>query len=177
MPEDIKESGLARLAGYMSGNNKNNDIDTREDRVPEKAAWLSNILSIMQPAKGTMDRSDLKAIDKHVGSKIKVARLLRGCSLQEIAGCTRISYQQLQKYEKATNRISASRLYQIASILEFPPSYFFDGLSFTATDSRPPFQEDQVEVLRCYGALPDESKEDILALMKIMAARRGMCRQ
>ncbi|EYR84213.1 helix-turn-helix domain-containing protein [Shinella sp. DD12] len=64
-------------------------------------------------------------IDVEVGSKIRLRRLLVGMSQQELAAQLGVTFQQVQKYEKGTNRVSASRLQQIATIFRVPPSFFF----------------------------------------------------
>lgn len=67
--------------------------------------------------------------DKHVGSMVRMRRLELGLSQTKLAGGLGITFQQLQKYEKGTNRISASRLQQIASLLKVPVTFFFVGVS------------------------------------------------
>jgi transcriptional regulator with XRE-family HTH domain len=66
-------------------------------------------------------------IDKHVGARVRMQRLLLGMSQQKLAKALGLTFQQVQKYEKGTNRIGASRLQQIASILQVTPSFFFEG--------------------------------------------------
>lgn len=67
------------------------------------------------------------AIDVEVGARIKLKRKLIGMSQQSLAGKLGVTFQQVQKYEKGTNRVGASRLSQIATALDVPMSYFFDG--------------------------------------------------
>ena len=66
--------------------------------------------------------------DKHVGSRVRMRRLMLDLSQTELADALGISFQQVQKYEKGTNRISASRLQQISEFLQAPISFFFEGL-------------------------------------------------
>ncbi|MBM3608216.1 MAG: helix-turn-helix transcriptional regulator [Alphaproteobacteria bacterium] len=66
-------------------------------------------------------------VDKHVGSRVRMRRLLLGLSQEKLGEALGLTFQQVQKYEKGTNRIGASRLQQISKILQAPPSYFFDG--------------------------------------------------
>ena len=70
-----------------------------------------------------------KAVDRHVASRLRLRRLEAGLSQTTLADALGISFQQLQKYEGATNRISAGALYQLALTLDVPVQYFFDGLS------------------------------------------------
>lgn len=64
-------------------------------------------------------------IDVHVGSRIRVRRLMLGLSQEKLASGLGLTFQQVQKYEKGTNRVGASRLQHIAGILNIPISYFF----------------------------------------------------
>ncbi len=66
--------------------------------------------------------------DIHVGSRIRMRRLMLELSQTELATALGISFQQLQKYEKGTNRVSASRLQQISTFLQAPIPFFFEGL-------------------------------------------------
>jgi transcriptional regulator with XRE-family HTH domain len=66
-------------------------------------------------------------IDKHVGSRVRMRRVLLGMSQEKLGEALSLTFQQVQKYEKGTNRIGASRLQQISKILNVPPAYFFDG--------------------------------------------------
>lgn len=68
------------------------------------------------------------AVDRHVGSRIRVRRNMRGLSQTELASALGITFQQVQKYEKGTNRIGAGRLYRVAEILGVPVQWFFKGL-------------------------------------------------
>jgi transcriptional regulator with XRE-family HTH domain len=65
--------------------------------------------------------------DKHVGARVRMRRLMLSMSQEKLGKALGITFQQIQKYEKGTNRIGASRLQQIAHILEVPISFFFDG--------------------------------------------------
>ena len=65
-------------------------------------------------------------IDKHVGRRVRMRRLMLGMSQQKLADAFELTFQQVQKYEKGTNRISASRLQQIANTLQVPATFFFE---------------------------------------------------
>ena len=67
-------------------------------------------------------------IDKHVGSRVRMQRVLVGMSQERLGGALGLTFQQVQKYEKGTNRIGASRLQQIAEILKVSPAFFFDKM-------------------------------------------------
>lgn len=66
-------------------------------------------------------------IDKHVGSRVRMRRMLLGMSQERLGQALGVTFQQVQKYEKGVNRIGASRLQQLSDVLEVPPSYFFEG--------------------------------------------------
>ena len=66
-------------------------------------------------------------IDKHVGSRVRMRRVLVGMSQEKLGEALGLTFQQVQKYEKGTNRIGASRLQQISKILGMPVEFFFEG--------------------------------------------------
>jgi transcriptional regulator with XRE-family HTH domain len=66
-------------------------------------------------------------IDKHVGSRVRMRRMMLGMSQEKLGDALSLTFQQVQKYEKGTNRIGASRLQQISHILQVPVSFFFEG--------------------------------------------------
>jgi transcriptional regulator with XRE-family HTH domain len=66
-------------------------------------------------------------IDRHVGSRVRMRRMLASISQEKLGEALGLTFQQVQKYEKGTNRISASRLQQIAKMLDVPVSFFFEG--------------------------------------------------
>ena len=65
--------------------------------------------------------------DKHVGNRVRMRRHMLGLTQTALADALGIAFQQVQKYEKGTNRISASRLHQIAKVLQMPTVYFFEA--------------------------------------------------
>lgn len=68
------------------------------------------------------------AVDTHVGERVRMRRKLLGVSQDQLADNLGLTFQQVQKYERGANRISASKLFRIAEILNVDVSYFFDGL-------------------------------------------------
>ena len=66
-------------------------------------------------------------IDKHVGSRVRMRRMMLGISQEKLGDALGLSFQQVQKYEKGANRISASRLQYLTQILQVPVSFFFEG--------------------------------------------------
>jgi len=70
-------------------------------------------------------------VDKHIATKLKKFRIEQGLGLEELSELTGVSFQQIQKYEKAINKISAGKLFEIAHALNKPISAFFDGLKIS----------------------------------------------
>ena len=66
-------------------------------------------------------------IDRHVGARLRMRRLLVGLSQTKLGEALDVTFQQIQKYEKGANRIGASRLQQLARVLDVPPAFFFEG--------------------------------------------------
>lgn len=65
--------------------------------------------------------------DKHVGGRVRMRRMMLGMSQEKLGDALGLTFQQVQKYEKGTNRIGASRLQQIGHFLQVPVSFFFEG--------------------------------------------------
>src|SRR5208282_2343970 len=65
-------------------------------------------------------------VDVHVGSRVRYRRMIVGMSQEKLGEKMNLTFQQIQKYEKGTNRIGASRLFQLSKILEVPVGYFFE---------------------------------------------------
>ena len=66
-------------------------------------------------------------VDKYVGSRVRMRRIMLGMSQEKLGEALGLTFQQVQKYEKGTNRVGASRLQQISEILQVPVSFLFDG--------------------------------------------------
>src|SRR3974377_1495716 len=75
-------------------------------------------------------------IDKHVGSRVRMRRMMLNMSQEKLGDALGLTFQQVQKYEKGTNRIGASRLQQISNILQVPVSFFFEGAPHLAGHHR-----------------------------------------
>src|SRR6266576_1491601 len=74
-----------------------------------------------------MTKKTPNPIDKHVGSRVRMRRMMLGMSQEKLGDALALTFQQVQKYEKGTNRIGASRLQQISQILQVPVAFFFEG--------------------------------------------------
>jgi transcriptional regulator with XRE-family HTH domain len=75
-------------------------------------------------------------IDKHVGSRVRMRRMMLGMSQEKLGDALGLTFQQVQKYEKGTNRIGASRLHQISIILQVPVSFFYEDAPQVGAQSR-----------------------------------------
>ncbi len=80
----------------------------------------------------TIDSKTPHAVDVHVGGRVRLRRRFLGLSQTELATAVGVTFQQVQKYERGFNRVSASKLYEIARVLKVPLSYFFEGFDGTA---------------------------------------------
>src|SRR5712691_8125459 len=76
--------------------------------------------------------ASMNPIDRHVGNRVRMRRLMLGMSQTTLGDRLGITFQQVQKYEKGTNRIGASRLQHVSQILQVPVSFFFEGLPHPA---------------------------------------------
>lgn len=75
-----------------------------------------------------MTKKSPNPVDKHVGSRVRMRRMMIGMSQEKLGENLGITFQQIQKYEKGTNRIGASRLQHISTVLGVSVSFFFDGI-------------------------------------------------
>jgi transcriptional regulator with XRE-family HTH domain len=79
-------------------------------------------------------RGGPNVVDVHVGGRIRLRRRLLGITQEQLAHTLGLTFQQVQKYERGTNRVSASKLYETARILSAPVAYFFEGLEGGAAE-------------------------------------------
>jgi len=84
-----------------------------------------------------MVKKNPNPIDIHVGARLRMRRVLQGMSQENLGEKLDLTFQQVQKYEKGANRVSASRLYQIGEILKVPVEFFFGGLPDPSTLGSP----------------------------------------
>ena len=75
-----------------------------------------------------MPRKRERAVDAYIGARVRLRRLMLGMSQENLSGKLGVTFQQVQKYEKGLNRISASRLFELAQALAVPVGYFYEGL-------------------------------------------------
>src|SRR6056297_1201071 len=105
-------------------------------------------------------------VDVHVGKRIRHRRWMNGTTQQQLAEAVGIKFQQIQKYETGMNRVSASRLWDIASVLNVSISFFFEGIdedrSTAAEGSDMPgdilTDKEALELLRSYYSIPENQR-------------------
>jgi len=111
-------------------------------------------------------------VDTHVGTKLKNLRILRGLTQTDVANGLNISFQQVQKYERGRNRISASKLFEVSRILDVPPSHFFDGLS-DDDNGGPVIDEETARIASMISKITDERlKTQIRSFIDAVASYR-----
>ncbi len=112
-------------------------------------------------------------IDLHVGKRLRRRRRLLGLTQQQLAESVGIRFQQIQKYECGANRVSASRLFELAESLDVPVQYFYEGLSKRdevngdeklAADVLS--QKETVDLIRAYYRLGERPRKRLLELAK-----------
>ena len=104
-------------------------------------------------------------IDRHVGARVRERRIMLGFSQQQLAQMIGVTYQQAHKYERAINRVSAGRLFEIAQVLSVPVSYFFDGLEQDHDRSASPRERMCLELARNFAQIPNERHQEALSLL------------
>ena len=90
------------------------------------------------------------AVDAHIGLRVRTRRMLIGMSQERLGELLKVTFQQIQKYERGANRVSASRLFQLARVLGVPISYFYEALIESPETRTPGFAEtadDEVPIL------------------------------
>jgi len=83
---------------------------------------------LINPREGAIRKRRAGAEDAEIGRKIRAVRLERGLSQSNLADGIGLTFQQVQKYEKGTNRVSAGRLHKIAEMLDIPVTFFYGGM-------------------------------------------------
>ena len=122
-------------------------------------------------------------VDIHVGQRLRMRRTLLGMSQEKVAEKLGLTFQQLHKYEKGANRISASRLHELSQILDVPQSFFFEELPTNPKGSKqaapppsdaardPMNKRETLELVRAYYRIKDPAIRDrIKALTRAMAS-------
>ena len=118
-------------------------------------------------------------VDVHVGKRIRHRRWLVGMTQQQLAEAVGIKFQQIQKYETGMNRVSASRLWDIAASLSVPVSFFFEGLAEddrnaqTVENEDVPFDilkdKEALDLVRSYYAIPETQRRRLFELARVLS--------
>lgn len=116
-------------------------------------------------------------VDVHVGKRIRHRRWMNGTTQQQLAEAVGIKFQQIQKYETGMNRVSASRLWDIAHVLGVPVSFFFEGLEtegqrVTKVGDLPGdilTDKEALELLRSYYAIPENQRRRLFDLARVLS--------
>lgn len=124
-------------------------------------------------------------VDQHIGRRMQLRRTMLGLSLKDLANICGVTFQQIQKYETADNRISASRLFEIGTAMQTPVSFFFTGLPGNMPDETratrsmhlhqpdaddPMLRTESLELIRLYWKLgTDAQRASIIKMLKTFA--------
>ena len=115
-------------------------------------------------------------VDVHVGKRIRQRRLLLNTTQQQVSDQVGVKFQQMQKYETGKNRVSASRLWDIANVLDVPISFFFEGLDAQNKGGLAKsdltlgilHEKEALELLRAYYAMPENQRLHVLQLIRAL---------
>lgn len=115
-------------------------------------------------------------VDAHVGRKLKQIRTLKRLSQTDVARQLGLSFQQIQKYEIGSNRVAASRLFELAQIFDVTPSYFFEGLH--DNENAAPKRDPGMEIVSALASITDDAiKSRIVTFIEdvsgVTVARQG----
>jgi transcriptional regulator with XRE-family HTH domain len=127
-------------------------------------------------------------IDKHVGSRVKLRRMILGMSQDALGKALGLTFQQIQKYEKGVNRIGASRLFELSGLLEVPVQFFYDDYGdlapsaqgFAEPDAAEAFMDlvnspEGVQLCRYFAEIKDPKvKRRVLDLVKTIAEMKEL---
>ncbi|MFV3126092.1 helix-turn-helix domain-containing protein [Niveispirillum sp. KHB5.9] len=116
-------------------------------------------------------------VDNYVGQRMRLRRGLLGMSQEVLAERLGITFQQVQKYERGANRVSASRLWDLSRALDVPVSFFFDGLDDMEGGATPAAEPDmkrwQLETVRRMDKLPEAQRKAVFNLVATIANEFG----
>ena len=116
-------------------------------------------------------------VDVHVGKRVRHRRWLTGMTQQQLAEQVGIKFQQIQKYETGANRVSASRLWDIAEALDVPVSFFFEGLDEsekvavekTAVPVDLMGDKEALDLVRSYYSIPENQRRRLFELARVLS--------
>ena len=112
-------------------------------------------------------------VDVHVGKRIRQRRWMNGTTQQQLAEAVGIKFQQIQKYETGMNRVSASRLWDIARTLGVTIGFFFEGLSSdsaeVAVEADILANKEAMELVRAYYSIPEAQRKRLFDLARVLS--------
>ncbi len=114
-------------------------------------------------------------VDVHVGQRVRQRRWMVGMTQQQLGNKVGIKFQQIQKYETGMNRVSASRLWDIAEALDVAVAFFFEGYEDGAPEDNRPQTNDlladkeALELVRSYYAIPEEQRRRLFELARSLS--------
>ena len=113
-------------------------------------------------------------VDVHVGQRVRQRRWMLGMTQQQLANAVGIKFQQIQKYETGANRVSASRLWDIAHALDVPVSFFFEGLEGASEDRSSTgdvlTDKEALELVRAYYAMPPSQRRGLFEFAQVLSS-------
>ena len=116
-------------------------------------------------------------VDVHVGQRVRQRRWMIGMTQQQLADRVGIKFQQIQKYETGANRISASRLWDIADALEVQVSFFFEGLDASSTTDTTAgdvmTDKEALDLVRAYYAIPEAQRRSLFDLAQVLKVQNA----
>ncbi|MEM1160054.1 MAG: helix-turn-helix transcriptional regulator [Pseudomonadota bacterium] len=113
-------------------------------------------------------------VDVHVGQRVRQRRWMVGMTQQQLGNKVGIKFQQIQKYETGTNRISASRLWDIAAALDVQVSFFFEGLDGqldhpSVAHGDIMTDKEALDLVRAYYAIPETQRRRLFDLARVLS--------
>jgi transcriptional regulator with XRE-family HTH domain len=121
------------------------------------------------------NRQAPQQVDVHVGSRVRTLRTLLGISQAKLGRAIGVTFQQVQKYEHGTTRISCSRLAQIATFLEVSPSFFFDGFDNARdnAESHHHHSVDEITIAKEAASLSSDQRELLLYVIRQIQSKKN----
>ena len=149
--------------------------------VPFKTKDMAFMKDTMIRKRGRRGSPESWSVDGHVGQRLRIRRTLLGMSQEKLGEAIGLTFQQVQKYERGSNRISAGTLYRLGQVLDVPVSFFFDGFE-DDTKAQGGFRENQssytsgdgisrrdARLLRLWRAAPPNIADEILSLLSSLS--------
>lgn len=149
--------------------------------VPFKTKDMAFMKDTMIRKRGRRGSPESWSVDGHVGQRLRIRRTLLGMSQEKLGEAIGLTFQQVQKYERGSNRISAGTLYRLGQVLDVPVSFFFDGFE-DGTQAKGGFRDAQLSyttgdgisrrdarLLRLWRAAPPHIADEVLALLSSLS--------